>query len=103
VPEHRNTSRTVGMVSIVVLAGAAQSLAPSESKSSMKADQVITAWKDTPRNVAKEVIGKYGEPQEVTSNRLIWHSASRAIRETPTNPLARSARRAATRSSASRA
>ena len=38
----RTLTAMVGMVSIVVLAGAAQSQAPPESKGSMKADQVIT-------------------------------------------------------------
>jgi hypothetical protein len=70
----RTLTAIIGVVAMVGLVGAAQSQAPSESKSSMKADQVIAGWKDTPKNVAKEMIGKYGEPQEVTKNRLIWHN-----------------------------
>lgn len=40
----------------------------------MSADQVIAKWKSTPRDVAKTMIAKYGQPQEVTANRLIWHN-----------------------------
>jgi hypothetical protein len=37
------------------------------------AEQVISGWKATPQEVAKKTIAKYGPPQEVTENRLIWH------------------------------
>ena len=38
------------------------------------ASEVIAAWKATPQEVAKKMIAKYGQPQEVTANRLIWHN-----------------------------
>ena len=37
-------------------------------------DQVIAKWKATPQEVARKTIAKYGQPQEVTANRLIWHN-----------------------------
>jgi hypothetical protein len=38
------------------------------------AEQTIAAWKAKPREVAQQMIKKYGPPQEVTANRLIWHN-----------------------------
>ena len=60
----------------VAVAGAAQSKAPPEPnpQSSATADQVIAKWKATPQEVARKTIAKYGQPQEVTANRLIWHN-----------------------------
>lgn len=60
----------------VVAGAAAQSKAPDSKAagSQHKADQVIAGWKATPQDVAKKMIAKYGEPQEVTAHRLIWHN-----------------------------
>jgi hypothetical protein len=38
------------------------------------AEQAIASWKAKPREVAQQMIKKYGTPQEVTANRLIWHN-----------------------------
>lgn len=55
---------------------AAQSKAPeTKTAGSLKADQVIVSWKATTQEVAKQMIAKYGEPHEVTANRLIWHNS----------------------------
>ena len=40
----------------------------------MTADQAIAKWKPTPQDVAKKMLAKYGQPQEVTANRLVWHN-----------------------------
>lgn len=54
---------------------AAQSKAPEpKSQGSLSADQVIAGWKATPQEVAKKMLAKYGEPQEITTSRLIWHN-----------------------------
>jgi len=54
--------------------GAAQQ--PSSSAgSSMRAEQAIASWKAKPAEVARTMIKKYGQPQEVTSNRLVWHGS----------------------------
>ena len=53
----------------------AQSNAPrQEAAGSLSADQVIAKWKATPQDVAKKMIAKYGQPHEITTNRLIWHN-----------------------------
>jgi hypothetical protein len=54
-----------------VAIAAAQQSAPG--RSSPRAEQVIVSWKDKPAEVARTMIRKYGEPQEVTSSRLVWH------------------------------
>jgi hypothetical protein len=36
---------------------------------------LIAKWKPKPQEVARKLIEKYGQPQEVTANRLIWHKA----------------------------
>ena len=59
----------------ITMGAAAQSAAPqSKAHGSLTAEQVIGAWKATPQDVAKKMIAKYGPPQEVTANRLVWHS-----------------------------
>lgn len=40
----------------------------------LSADQVIQSWKEKPKELAKEMIQKYGQPQEITSTRLVWHN-----------------------------
>ncbi|HXI12157.1 MAG TPA: hypothetical protein VNM92_05885 [Thermoanaerobaculia bacterium] len=37
-------------------------------------DQVVGAWAERPRLGAREMIAKYGPPQEVTTERLIWNN-----------------------------
>jgi hypothetical protein len=54
-------------------AGVAQQ-PPASGGSSMRAEQVIASWKPKPAEVARTMIKKYGQPQEVTSNRLVWHA-----------------------------
>lgn len=38
------------------------------------AEQVIQSWKKTPKETAQKTIAKYGQPHEVTSERLVWHN-----------------------------
>lgn len=45
-----------------------------EARSGMSAEQAVEKWKDEPKKVAKTIIEKYGQPDEVTSERLIWHN-----------------------------
>lgn len=44
-----------------------------QSGSTMKAEQVIANWKSAPKAAAEKMLKKYGEPDEVTNMRLIWH------------------------------
>ncbi|MCA1601979.1 MAG: hypothetical protein LC776_10185 [Acidobacteria bacterium] len=39
------------------------------------AEQIIAGWKAKPQEVARKMIAKYGQPNEATANRLIWHNA----------------------------
>ncbi|MBA3388810.1 MAG: hypothetical protein H0U02_05505 [Rubrobacter sp.] len=70
--------RTLVLVLATALAtagAAAQSKAPEpKSQGSLSADQVIAGWKATPQGLAKKMLAKYGEPQEITTSRLIWHN-----------------------------
>jgi hypothetical protein len=36
-------------------------------------EQVTANWNETARNAARQMFEKYGAPQEVTTNRLVWH------------------------------
>ena len=37
-------------------------------------ESVIANWKGGPQQLARQLIAKYGEPQEVTAQRLVWHN-----------------------------
>jgi len=41
---------------------------------SMSAESAIRAWKPMPQQVAQKLIAKYGQPDEIAANRLIWHN-----------------------------
>ncbi len=43
------------------------------SQAALSAKKVIQDWKETPRRAAQQMIKKYGEPEEVTEDRLVWH------------------------------
>ena len=71
----RSTLAIALAASVIGVGAAAQSSAPQpKSAGSQSADQVIASWKPTPQDVAKKMIAKYGQPQEVTANRLVWHN-----------------------------
>jgi hypothetical protein len=36
-------------------------------------EDVIAHWKNQPRKIAEKLIDQYGQPDEVTSERLVWH------------------------------
>lgn len=42
------------------------------SISALNPDQVISGWSETSKAAARRMIDKYGQPQEVTSNMLVW-------------------------------
>ena len=44
-----------------------------ETGTKMNAEQVIASWKTAPKEAAQRMIKKYGQPDEVTNMRLIWH------------------------------
>jgi hypothetical protein len=60
---------------IAVSAAAVLAQQPSSSTGpTARAEQVIASWKAKPAEVARTMIKKYGQPQEVTANRLVWHN-----------------------------
>jgi hypothetical protein len=60
---------------LTTMAATAQSEAPRrQAHGALTADQAIASWKATPKEVAQKMIAKYGQPQEVTANRLVWHN-----------------------------
>lgn len=50
-----------------------RSTANVQSTGKTNAEQVISSWKEKPREVAQKMIQKYGPPHEVSAQRLIWH------------------------------
>lgn len=62
-------------VAAITIGVAAQSAArPPQAHDTPTATDVIAKWKATPQDAAKKMIAKYGQPDEVTRTRLIWHS-----------------------------
>jgi hypothetical protein len=39
----------------------------------VNADAIVNGWPATPKKVAMEMIGKYGQPNEATPSMLVWH------------------------------
>ncbi len=51
-------------------------LTPEEARAGAarpSAEEIIAKWKQGPQETARKLIQKYGQPQEMTDNRLIWH------------------------------
>ncbi len=65
---------TASAVAVLLAVGAGAKSSAPPMPTGQKASQVIRGWKATPSEVAQKMIGKYGEPNEVTANRLIWHN-----------------------------
>lgn len=65
---------TASLLAMLAVAVNAWSTPPRQQASNpLRAEQVIAAWKPTPKDVAQQMLAKYGQPQEVTANRLVWH------------------------------
>lgn len=47
--------------------------AGNQQQGQVSLQQVTANWNDTARSAAKAMYDKYGAPQEVTTNRLVWH------------------------------
>jgi predicted outer membrane protein len=48
---------------------------PTTNATLAQANKVLSAWEPGPQLAGQEMIAKYGAPQEVTSERMIWHHA----------------------------
>ncbi|MEX2271924.1 MAG: hypothetical protein WD690_10655 [Vicinamibacterales bacterium] len=62
------------MLMTAALMGQSQAPKPKGKGTGMQATQAIASWKAKPKEVAQAMIGRYGQPQEVTASRLIWHN-----------------------------
>lgn len=60
--------------SVAAVPGALAQQQGQQGKASPQAEQVLKNWKEQPRKVAQEMMKKYGQPNEVTEQRLIWHN-----------------------------
>ncbi|MBA3346829.1 MAG: DUF4142 domain-containing protein [Gemmatimonadales bacterium] len=61
---------------LIISAGGASAQAPQDGKADMASvEKIIATWPERPRLGAKEMIAKYGEPREATSEQLVWHDA----------------------------
>jgi hypothetical protein len=71
------SSATLVCCALAVLAmavfAAAQDRRAAVSMNAPTAEAAIQSWKPMPKQVAEKLLGKYGRPDEVTSQRLIWH------------------------------
>jgi len=61
---------TAGLV-MALLPGTVLAQAPPPQPS---AEAMIATWPEVPRNVANQMIAKYGQPEGVTPSRLIWQN-----------------------------
>lgn len=66
------------VAAVLIVAGCAGSVAAPAQQSgayseTMRAETVLQDWPDTSKKAAQAMIKKYGQPQEVTATRLIWH------------------------------
>lgn len=51
----------------------AQGQAKQSKQDAGQVEKVLKGWKKKPQEVARDIMSKYGPPQEVTEQRLIWH------------------------------
>ncbi len=56
-----------------LLRAGVEAFAGNSQQGQTSLDQVTANWNETARTAARQMFEKYGAPQEVTTNRLIWH------------------------------
>jgi hypothetical protein len=77
--------RSFGLIALVAAVGMAIATGPQQGsmqtrRSGMRiamprADDAIRGWLDEPQKAAHKMISKYGQPDEVTDQRLVWNGA----------------------------
>lgn len=70
---YASTALAASMIAIASLSAGPAGATPAVDRASI--DKIVAGWPERPRLGANEMIAKYGPPQEVTSERLIWHNA----------------------------
>jgi hypothetical protein len=78
-------NRSLGLAAVAVAAiamaggGLTQSMTSQKKGMRMvtmpRAADAISGWLDEPQKAAHKMMSKYGEPDEVTTNRLVWNGA----------------------------
>src|SRR5262249_37783757 len=63
------------LVGVVVSAGAPAAADQARTPSRDEVGQLLKSWPAGPQLAGQEMMAKYGPPQEVTPERLIWRSA----------------------------
>jgi flavin-dependent dehydrogenase len=75
---HTKYMATLGAAVSLSLFTAVPALAQGQVKQgkqdTAQVEKVLQDWKKKPQQVARDIMKKYGPPQEVTMNRLIWHN-----------------------------
>ena len=66
-------------LAVVVFAGYAASQEVRKADPMMKSDRatverIISGWRMKPQEAARKMIAKYGQPDEASSMRLVWHN-----------------------------
>lgn len=51
-----------------------ESRSRTEAGPSISAERTITSWPESSRTAATQMVQKYGQPDGITANRLIWHN-----------------------------
>lgn len=59
---------------VTALPALAQGQAKQRKQDAARVEKVIQNWKKKPQEVARDIMRKYGPPQEVTEQRLVWHN-----------------------------
>ncbi len=62
-------------LALIISAGSASAQAEDGKVGKASIDKAIASWPERPRLGANEMRAKYGEPQEATAERLVWHDA----------------------------
>lgn len=62
------------LIALTTLANIACAPARGTMGEQVDATTMVAGWPETPRMVAREMIQKYGPPQETTASMLIWHN-----------------------------
>lgn len=74
IPKIVATVLVTASIASIAAVGSAQQGTKHAPMPAHNAEQVIGKWKATPQEVAKKMIAQYGQPDEVTAERLIWHN-----------------------------
>lgn len=80
----RNLITIVSLLSTSVAWADAQKTAPARTPNpaasqaaNVQVEKILSGWPNRPKLGARQMIGKYGPPQEVTSEKLVWNNQGR--------------------------